>query len=178
METVRLMQALQNMFPSLTYFSDLDWPSVTAEYQLTAIDRSFPEYLQEKAIAGDCPDYLCDLAYYELALFEIQNADIKFPHTRGIFLNPSAMFLELAYDVPYMLEEAREGRKEVLERPIILCLYRDVSDELNSMELDEPTLLLLQELENGPKMDRTFLKEEDASNFTELIHAGLILDHT
>ena len=52
------MNSLEQMFPSLTLFSDLDWEAVTQEYESQYIDLSFPESLQQKALDGDCPPYL------------------------------------------------------------------------------------------------------------------------
>src|SRR4051794_32086142 len=68
------VHSLQQMFPSLTLFSDIDWNAVTHEYQSEYIDLTFPEYLQQKALDGDCPQYLFELAFFELALFDAKTS--------------------------------------------------------------------------------------------------------
>ena len=58
------MNSLEQMFPSLTLFSDLNWDKVKTEYESEYSDLSFPEYLQQKCIEGDCPPYLFELAFF------------------------------------------------------------------------------------------------------------------
>lgn len=172
------MTPLEKFFPSLTLFSDIDWQAVTREYEATAIDISFPEYLQRKAEEGDCPAYLFELAYYELAAFSAKNAQDPFPYRPGVYLNPTAHFLNLTFDVPRMLEEAEKGAIEVLERPHILCLYRDREDEVNAIQLDESGLLLLQALEEGPQAGRQFVAAQLEPHYHSLVEKGLILELT
>jgi hypothetical protein len=171
-----MMHSLQQMFPSLTTFSDLNWDDVTQEYEATSIDISFPEYLQKKALEGDCPPYLFELAFYELAAFDAKTSVEPFPHQHGIHLNPTALFLSLEFDVPRMLEEAEKGNIKVIERPHVLCLFRDKEDHVNAIELSEESLELLQHLENGPRADRSFIKKSDKDNFDFFKEKGLILD--
>ncbi len=166
------MSSLQKMFPSLSKFSDLDWESVTREYEATSIGISFPEYLQIKAEQGDCPPYLFELAFYELAAFEASSSVAPFPHQPGIYLNPTALFLNLEFDIPRMLEEAELGNIEIFERSHILCIYRDKDDVVNSLELDGPSLALLSELEDGPIAKVS----ERNQNYESLVKRGLILD--
>ena len=166
------MRSLQTMFPSLTKFSDLDWEAVTREYEATSIGISFPEYLQIKAEQGDCPPYIYELAFYELAAFDAKSSATPFPHQPGIYLNPTALFLNLEFDIPRMLEEAELGNIEVFERSHILCIYRDKDDVVNSIELDGPSLELLSELEDGPV---TKINERNL-NYKSLVKRGLILD--
>ena len=124
------MNTLQQMFPSLTLFSDLNWEAVTQEYEAHYIDISFPEYLQQKALDGDCPPYLFELAFYELALFDARTSSEPFPFKPGVYLNPTALFLSLEYDVKKMLEEAARGNIDVFEKPHVLCLFRDPKDKI------------------------------------------------
>jgi hypothetical protein len=170
------MHALQQMFPSLTLFSDLDWDAVTHEYESEYIDLSFPEYLQQKAIDGDCPPYLFELAFYELAVFDAKTSSEPFPFKPGIYLNPTALFLSLEFDVKKMLEEASNGNIEVIERPHVLCIYRDKKDQLHTIEMSEEELDLLQNLEDGPQADLDFVSEKQKSNFKKLEKSELILD--
>jgi hypothetical protein len=172
------MNQYQKMFPSLALFSDLDWPSVTQEYEADFIDVSFPEYLQQKAEEGDCPPYLFELAYYEMALFESKTSNIPFPHLQGIHLNPTALFLSLEFDVARMLAEAQKGTIEVYERPHVLCLFRDKNDKVRSVELDDEALTLLENLEEGPQSDQTFISSKYRSRFDEMVKNGLIFDLT
>ena len=168
------MHALQQMFPSLTLFSDLDWDAVTREYESEYIDLSFPEYLQQKAVDGDCPPYLFELAFYELALFDAKTSDEPFPFKPGIYLNPTALFLSLEFDVKAMIEDAQKGTIDVIERPHVLCLYRDTHDVVHTVEMSEEELDLLQHLEDGPQTDMKFVS--DKKIFEKLQKSGIILD--
>lgn len=170
------MHALQQMFPSLTLFSDLDWDAVTQEYEGQYIDLSFPEYLQQKTLEGDCPPYLFELAFYELALFDAKTSDEPFPHVPGVYLNPTALFLSLEFDVRKMLKEAHEGKVEIIERPHVLCLYRDSQDRIHNLEMTDEELDLLQHLEDGPQSDRSFVGDKNQNNFKKFTESGLILD--
>lgn len=169
------MNALQQMFPSLTLFSDLNWEAVTQEYESHYIDLSFPEYLQQKAEEGDCPPYLFELAFYELALFDARSSSEPFPHQPGVYLNPTALFLSLEFDVKRMLEEAAKGHIEVYEKPHVLCLFRDTSDKVQVIEMSEEDLDLLAHLEDGPQPDNAFVGENLKKQFEALTKKNLIL---
>lgn len=170
------MTSLQTIFPSLTLFSDIDWEAVTREYESEYIDISFPEYLQQKALEGDCPPYLFELAFYELALFEIRNSTEKFPHQPGIYLNPTSLFLSLEFDVGRMMEEAHKGEPVIIEREHVLSIYRDKNDTIHTLPLTEEELSILELLEEGPQADHTFLKDSSPIIFQDLVRKGLILD--
>lgn len=172
------MNQYQKMFPSLATFSDLDWPSVTKEYETHFMDVSFPEYLQQKALEGDCPPYLFELAYYEMALFESKTSDIQFPKDSGVHLNPTALFLTLEFDVTRMLTEAAQGNIEVFERAHVLCLFRDKTGKVRSVELDEDALGLLENLEDGPKNNDQFVTKILRTRYDEMVKNGLIFDLT
>jgi hypothetical protein len=168
------MFTLEQMFPSLTLFSDLDWEAVTEEYEANYIDISFPEYLQQKALEGDCPPYLFELAFFELAMFDVKTSSEPFPFKPGIYLNPTALFLSLEFDVARMLSDAKQGKIEVHERPHVLCLYRDKQDKVHTIEMSEDELNLLQHLEEGPMSNVTFVTDE--ALYKKLIKNGLIFD--
>lgn len=171
------MHSLEQMFPSLTLFSDLNWELVTREYESEYIDISFPEYLQIKAEDGDCPPYLFELAFYELALYDARTSSEPFPHQPGIYLNPTALFLSLEFDIKRMLGEAIQGNIEVYERPHVICLYRDQKDKVQTIEMSDEDLNLLQHLENGPAMDKSFVGN-DQKLFQKLKIQEIILDLT
>lgn len=170
------MHALQQMFPSLTLFSNLDWDAVTKEYETEYIDLSFPEYLQQKALDGDCPPYLFELAFYELALFDAKTSVEAFPFKPGVYLNPTALFLSLEFDVMRMLKEAKDGKVEVYERSHVLCLYRDTQDKIHMIEMTDDDLDLLQHLEDGPLNDKNFVDSKYQDHFTKFTRNGLILN--
>lgn len=170
------MHALQQMFPSLTLFSDLDWDAVTKEYETEYMDISFPEYLQQKALDGDCPPYLFELAFFELALFDTKTSSEPLPHQPGIYLNPTALFLSLEFDIRQMLQLAKEGNLEIIEKPHVLCLYRNQNDEIEGMEMSEEELEILQHLEDGPQMSRDFIGEQQRHHFQKFLEQGLVLD--
>jgi hypothetical protein len=169
------MNALEQMFPSLTLFSDLNWEAVTKEYESNYIDLSFPEYLQQKAVEGDCPPYLFELAYFEMALFDVKATTEPFPFQDGIYLNPTALFLSLEFDIMKMLSEAKSGNIEVIERPHVLCLFRDPEDKIHFQELSQDELSILQNLEEGPKLNDHFLRKNQRSDFNKLVELGIIL---
>jgi hypothetical protein len=166
---------LQEIFSSLSLFSDLNWEAVTQEYESEYIDVSFPEYLQQKAIEGDCPPYLFELAFYELALFDAKTSNAPFPHRPGVYLNPTALFLGLEFDVKKMLEEASTGHIGIVERSHVLCLFRDEKDQVKALEVSQIDLTLLQCLEDGPRSERKFMEGKEEA-FCELKKQGLILD--
>jgi len=172
------MNQYQKMFPSLATFSDLDWPSVIEEYETHFGDVSFPEYLQQKALEGDCPSYLFELAYYEMALFESKTSDIPLPKSAGVHLNPTALFLTLEFDVTRMLEESSKGNIDVFERAHVLCLFRDKNGKVRSVELDEDALGLLENLEDGPQADAQFVPKNLRSRYDEMVKNSLVFDLT
>lgn len=169
------MHTLEQMFPSLTLFSDLDWDLVTKEYESEYIDISFPEYLQQKSLDGDCPPYLFELAYYELALFDVKTSSEPFPHQPGVYLNPTALFLSLEFDVKKMLEDAEKGKIDVVERPHVICLFRDSVDKIHIIELSEDDLDLLQNLEDGPQSTSSFVDDKHKTHYDRFCKSGLIL---
>ena len=170
------MNALEQMFPSLTLFSDLNWEEVTQEYESQYIDISFPEYLQQKALDGDCPPYLFELAYYELALFDAKTSVEPFPYTAGIYLNPTALFLKLEFDVKRMIDEAKSGSIEIYEKDHVLCIFRDMNDKIHELEMTDQDLDLLQHLEDGPQHDKSFVSDKNKSHFETFVDSGLILN--
>lgn len=170
------MNNLEQLYPSLARFSDINWEAVTKEYESTSIEISFPEYLQLKAEEGDCPPYLFELAYYEMALASARTSDEPLPYRPGIYLNPTALFLALQFDVIGMLESASRGKVEVLEKDHVLCLFRGEGDKVKSLEVDQEELELLQFLENGPQFDVSFVDEKHQGQYQNLVQQGLILD--
>lgn len=169
------MSTLEQMFPSLTLFSDLDWEAVTQEYEADYIDLSFPEYLQQKALDGDCPPYLFELAYYELAHYDAKNSDAAFPFKPGIYLNPTALFLSLEFDIVKMLNEAKAGNVDVFERSHVIGLFKDEHDKIHTLELSDSELGLLQNLEDGPQGSADFIGK-NKREFEALVKQGLILN--
>lgn len=170
------MHSLQQMFPSLALFSDLNWDQVTQEYESHYINLSFPEYLQQKAVDGDCPPYLFELAYYELALFDAKTSSEPFPFQTGIYLNPTALFLNLEFDIKRMMDEASKGNIEIYERSHVLCLYRDSHDKIHTLEVTDEDLNLLQHLENGPQANKDFVSKVAIDHFNKFVKTGLILE--
>lgn len=163
------MSTLQAKFPSLTLFSDLDWEAVSNEYERDYGDLSFPEYLQQKAVEGDCPPYLFELAYYEMAHHELAGTPAP-EATKTLTLNPTALFLNLEYDVEAMLDEAQQGNITLIEKEHVLTLFMDLKGQVCSLELTNDDLLLLQKLEEGETPTE---KELKASK--RLLEWGLIL---
>jgi hypothetical protein len=170
------VNSLEQMYPSLTLFSDLDWSAVTKEYESDYLDLSFPEYLQQKALEGDCPLYLFELAFYEMALADAKISEEPFPFKNGIYLNPTALFLSLEFDVKRMLSEAQTGKIEVYQREHVLCIFRDQKDKIHIIEMTDEELDLLQHLEDGPQTDKGFLEPKHQNHFEKFAKSDLILN--
>jgi hypothetical protein len=174
---------LQERYCQLSLFSDIKWADVANEYlasheqrptDLEAFVFNFPDFLQRKAEDGDCPSYLFELAYYQLAQAQVVSSPSTFPTSSGIHLNPSATFLNFEFDVVKMLEDAENGSIHVLERPHILCLFLHPSEGLFQLELNEKQLEFLSLLEEGPK-NQVDLNFEVCREF---LQHGLLLDIT
>jgi hypothetical protein len=172
------MYELQKMYPHLERFCDLNWEAVTKEYEEVAIEISFPEYLQEKALLGDCPPYIFEIAYYELASFNAKTSDEPFPHRPGVYLNPTAMFLSLEFDIQKMLEMMNQGTIEVYEKSHVLCLYLGENEKVTTLELDKKSLEILQKMENGPLSSRKVLDSSDQETLSYLINRKLVIEVT
>lgn len=174
--------ALQKTFSSLTVFSDLKWDSIFKEYLASHDERpqdveeftfNFPFYLQSKAQDGDCPSYLFELAYFELAQAQIVGSGFDFPKTKGLHLNPSATFLNLEFDVGKMMNEAVKGSVQVIARHHVLCLFKDPQSGLDHVEIDAASLAILQQLENGPL---TRAQITDTATLLPLVKMGLVVE--
>lgn len=169
------MNTLQEQYSSLSSFSDINWESVSSEYEKVQQHCSFPEYLQIKSEDGDAPPFLHEIAYYQMALSEA--LVMEWPEQQGISLNPTAIFLNFQFDVEKMLNLAEDGQIEVLERPHVLCIYRDDSDDVCSLELGPEELGLLQALEEGPRPDNSFVNDSERELYEYLVKVGLIHEH-
>ena len=170
--------ALEETFPSLTVFSDVDWQEITNEFiasheenpkSIQEFTSNFPSFLQQKAEMGDCPEYLFELAFFELAQAQILSTEIDLPTDPGIHLNPTATFLNLEYDVNMMLEEATKGSVKVFERPHIISLYRHPDLGLMQKELSENEIKLLSQIEAGEVISTDLLDE--------LMESGLVIQN-
>lgn len=177
-----LQHALENTFTSLSVFSDIDWSTIFKEYLASHEERptdveeftfNFPFYLQQKSLEGDCPSYLFELAYVELAQTQILNSEISLSSKKGIHLNPTATFLNLEFDILKMLNEATRGSVQVLPRHHVLCMFRDPDSGLNHLEINQARLDILQSLENGPRGKQELGQTETVD---ELLKLGLILE--
>jgi hypothetical protein len=172
------MKQLEKIYGSLSKFSDLNWDEVTREYAKVESKISFPEYLQIKSEEGDCPEYLFELAFYEMARAEINNSQFTPPTSTGVFLNPTALFLSLQFDIEKMLKDAEIGKIEIHERAHVLCLYRDKKNALKSVELQEEALNILEHLEDGPQKDLKFLGDKDHKEFLNLVNLQIVFNIT
>ena len=170
------MNSLEAQFPHLKLFCHMNWEEVTREYEGQYIDISFPEYLQQKAIEGDCPDYLFELAYYELALSQVASQQINYPYLPGIYLNPSVLFLSLEYDIPSMLELLDVEGPSLIERNIYLCIYQDTQGQARVHELSHDELQILQILEDGPAFSYQAFEDFKTDKLAHLSRLEIILD--
>jgi hypothetical protein len=170
------MSTLEQMFPNLTLFSDLNWETVTSEYLTGYGDLSFPEYLQQKHLEGDCPPYLFELAFFEQALFELKDMKLEHPPQKGIFLNPTSLFLSLEFDIKKMLQNAHQGKIDIIEKQHVICLFKNQNGQIISIETSDEELFLLQKLEEGPREDSSFVEKEHQTIFEKFLQNGLILN--
>lgn len=182
-------EALEIMYPSLTVFSDLNWDTVTQEYIASHDERpqdiddfvfNFPQYLQDKSVAGDSPAYLFELAYFELLQSQMigTETETETSETPGIYLNPTLSFLNLEYDVSLMMDEAAKGNIQLIARPHVLCIYHDPERGLHHVEITTSRLEILKELEDAPLKNRSDLPATQQKNLDELIKLGLLLEIT
>ena len=168
------MHSLEQMYSCLTLFSDLNWSEVITEYESLSPDLTFPEYLQQKCLEGDCPPYLYELAFYEMARSHVESLKLELPQKPGLYLNPSLVFLNFDFDVKKMLEEASQGQIHVYEKSHILCLFRNKKNQVHATEITHKDLELLQKLENGPLFDCDF--DLKADHDQKLIDLGIIIN--
>jgi hypothetical protein len=168
------MNSLEQMYPSLTLFSDLSWEKVKIEYESDYSDLSFPEYLQQKCVEGDCPPYLFELAFFEQALFELKAMTEINPSQDGIYLNPYSLFLNLDFDIKRMLDDASLGKIDVHEKQHVICLFRDKEHKISILEATDEDLFLLQKLEEGPREDESFVDKNQKNIYEKFLESGLI----
>jgi len=168
------MNSLEQMFPSLTLFSDLNWDTVKTEYESEYSDLSFPEYLQQKCIEGDCPPYLFELAFFEQAVFELKMMEQVTPSQNGIYLNPNSLFLSLDFDIKPMLENAKKGKIDVHEKQHVICLFKDKDDQISIIETSDEDLFLLQKLEEGPRENDSFVEKHQKLTSAKFLQTGII----
>jgi hypothetical protein len=177
--------ALEELYPSLTVFSDIKWDEVSQEYLASHDERptdieefvfNFPAFLQEKAIEGDAPPYLFELAFFELLQNQMTDVEIEAPDSTGIYLNPTLSFLNLEFDVAAMFDEAAKGNVQILARPHVLCIYHHPEKGLHHVDITTPMLEVLQKFEDAPLNAREVLSPEQQKTLNHLIDLGLILE--
>jgi len=177
--------ALVKMYPSLSVFSDINWDELTQEYIASHDERpkdleeflfNFPYYLQDKAVAGDSPVYLFELAYFEYIQNQILSTEMEIPEQKGIHLNPTLSFLNLEFDINLMLDEATKGNVQIIQRPHILCLYRHPEMGFHHVDITTPVLKVLQLLEDGPLTSNSEIPVENHSTLKHLIDLGLVIE--
>lgn len=186
MNHFKIFQAsLEKTYPSLTVFSDMNWDDVAKEYIASHDEHpdnvddftfNFPQFLQEKAIDGDCPSYLFELAFFELIRSQIMAVELELPASGGLHLNPSLSFLNLEFDVGQMLDDAAKGSVHILERSHVLCLYRHPSQGLSKLEITSAMLEILQGLEDGSLSKREDVSAKSRATLAQLIDLGVIID--
>lgn len=169
------MNSLEAQFPRLKLFCQMNWEEVTKEYETHYLDVSFPEYLQQKAQEGDCPDYLYELAYFEMALSQVKSHHLTYPYLPGVYLNPSALFLSLEYDIPAMLSTLDSG-PELIEKDLYLCLYQDTQGQACVHEVTHKDLQILQILENGPALSYQVFEGYNLERLEQLSAQDIVLD--
>ncbi len=179
--------ALEDTFPSLGQFSDLNWDTITQEYISVHESRpkdisdfvfGFPEFLQDKAQRNECPPYLYELAYLELLEMNLFHSEIVLPQSQGYHLNPTLSFLNLEFDISQMREEASEGKINIIERPHVLCLFHHPEEGIHQVDLETHHLELLQSLEDRVIPLNESIADQDKDCFHELVDLGLILKIT
>lgn len=154
----------------------MNWEEVTREYETHYIDVSFPEYLQQKAEEGDCPDYLYELAYFEMALQQVQNHRLTYPYLPGVYLNPSVVFLSLEYDIPAMIKNVLVTGPNLIERDLYLCLYQNTQGESCIHEINHHDLQILQLLEDGPALTYDVFEGFNLEHLKQLSSQDIVLD--
>lgn len=178
MDQFKIFQsALEEMYPSLSLFSDINWDEVAREYMVSHDERptdldefiiNFPDFLQEKCQSGDSPDYLFELAYVELLQNQILSTEIDYPEESGLHLNPTLSFLNLEYDINLMLDEAEKGNIQLVERSHILCIYRHPTIGLHHLYVTNPMIEILELIEHNKN-----IPDSKKPLFDEILSLGL-----
>ena len=172
------MNNIEQIFSELTLFSDINWETVSNEYQAEFSHLSFPEYLQEKAHEGDCPSYVFELAFFQQALHQLKSEKRLPPPEAGISLNPTALFLNLEFDVRKMLEDSKKGEINIYQRPHVLCLFYNQNLEICMEELDHKKLTFLGLFEDNTLKDKNSVAREDLPIYEYFLTIGLIRNHS
>lgn len=170
------MNSLESQFQNLNLFCQMNWDEVTTEYENFYLELSFPEYLQQKAQEGDCPDYLYELAYFEMALNQVRNEKLVYPYIPGIYLNPSCVFLSFEYNIPSMIDLARNGSPALIEKECFICCFQNTLGEVKSVELTEQDLQVLKLLEDGPAFNDEVFESVNPELLRQLSSKEIILD--
>lgn len=177
--------ALEEMYPSLNVFSDINWNEISQEYiashesppqDIEDFVFGFPQFLQEKASQDECPVYLYELAYFELIENQLISSKIILPKSPGIHLNPSLSFLSLEFDIGLMRDEATKGNVLVIQRPHIICLYRQKTKGVHQIEISPSFLDVLQKLEETTSLIKTEWPLHEQQTLNQLIELGLVIE--
>ncbi len=169
------MLELQQIYPNLQLFCDLNWELIAEEFRNYNSGKSFPEFLIDKSFEGDCPTYIFEMAFYEDTFFKLQNLKHNFSEESGIHLNPTVHFLSLEFDIAQMIDNAKKGIINIIERPHVLALFKTKDDKIHQQSLSKEDLIILQEFEDGPKQRGEILHPEHLLHINELILTGILV---
>ncbi len=180
----KFQDALEQMYPGLSVFSDISWDKITKEYIASYDDRpqdieefvfGFPEFLQDKASRDECPVHLFELAYYELLENNMIHTEMPTIDSSGLHMNPTLSFLNLEYDITQMVDEATKGNIQIIPKDHILCLYRHPQTGFNSVDISPEQLTILQQLEKGPIASPNQIAAPLQEHLTKMLDLGLVL---
>jgi hypothetical protein len=181
----KFQDALEQMYPGLSVFSDINWDQITKEYIASFDERpqdieefvfGFPEFLQEKASRDECPDHLFELAYYELLENNIIHSEMPPIDSSGLHMNPTLSFLNLEYDISQMIDEATKGNIQIIPKEHILCVYRHPKNGLHTIDISTAQLTILQELEKGPIQNLQQIPGNLQDELKQMLNLGLVLE--
>ena len=170
------MNQLKELYPHLSLFSDLDWDAVSSEYDESYSELTFPEYIEQKALEGDAPLYLYELAYFDYVCGILQNFELSSEDVKGVQLNSSAHFLNFEFDIYQMIELTKKQKIEILERSNILCLFKNLKNEIQACELRQEDLQFLEKLENGPIEKSLIQNNEELKILKALLEKNIVIE--
>lgn len=112
------------------------------------IPEEFLQYLQQSAALEQLPPWFFELAHYEWVELYIDTADVKIPRPQPTKVTLNQPLLALIYQWP-VHQICQEYQPNTPQQSCII-VYRNNDNQVNFIETNPATILLLQMLEKQP----------------------------
>ena len=160
--------AVKKMFPRLAEIKEIDWNTVYEDYykayppkalDLNEMSYQFPEFLKSQ----NYPDYLVELALYEVLEFKVYIDTNKFvPSTEALTLNPTCHLQLFQNDIASWVKKLDRNEKvttpEIIQN--ILCVVRHPETYLNQFrKLNQIELAIIEIIKQIPISREDFVSE-------------------